>query len=165
MPSNAFYHCKPNPTLIPICFSLKHGSKRKGGHPVLYDTCMASLAGWADERRRFTYHCMYIEEKGQGCHWVLCQVRPGTCVCVFSHDIPIFLPVDILPREIQALVWLQNHDAEILRSLQCIKQSRQCNDLPLYWIRQVRHTYKCMIRYQTEPYPLPGSTTGIIVLR
>ena len=43
-------------------------------------------------------------------------------VCVFSHDIPIFLPVDILPREIQALVWLQNHDAEILRSLQCIKQ-------------------------------------------
>ena len=78
-------------------------------------------------------------------------------MCVLQFK-PIFLPVDIQHRrcpcrffkttEIQAL-WTQNYGTDILHLL-CSKQSRFCDGMPSYWIRQARHTHYMKGRKQKK---------------
>ena len=79
-------------------------------------------------------------------------------MCVFFNLNRYFLPVDIQHRrcpcrffkttEIQAL-WTQNYGTDILHLL-CSKQSRFCDGMPSYWIRQARHTHYMKGRKQKK---------------
>ena len=78
-------------------------------------------------------------------YYLCCLLGFGLCcVCVLHIKTPVFLPVDTQHTQCPCrFFFLERYklcDHKTTTQRYHVVMYQQCNDLPLYWIRQVRHT-------------------------